>query len=117
MVEEDFGFEADLDQVGDHLHVICPMGVAVHTQRHEEVLSWSGQLCTHKNKEREFTLITVIHIYIQKISRKCSVVSGQKKICPLRYYWEIEHDMCLSLTFGFWSHISSLCTAMSRASL
>lgn len=44
MVEEDFGFESDLDQVGDHLHVICSVGVAVHTQRHEEVLSWTSQL-------------------------------------------------------------------------
>lgn len=44
MVEEDFGFESDLDQVGDHLHVITAVGVAVHTQGHEKVLGRSGQL-------------------------------------------------------------------------
>lgn len=44
VVEEDFGFETDLDQAGDHLHVVCSVSVAVHTQRHEEVLSWSSQL-------------------------------------------------------------------------
>lgn len=57
VVEEDFRFESDLDQVGDHLHVVCSVGVAVHTQRHEEVLSWSSQLCTHTNKEGELILI------------------------------------------------------------
>ena len=51
MVEEDFGFESDLDQVGDHLHVVGAVGVAVHTQRHEEVLSWSGQLCTQRQRK------------------------------------------------------------------
>lgn len=44
VVEENFGFESDLDQTGDDLHVICSVCVAVHTQRHEEVLSWSSQL-------------------------------------------------------------------------
>lgn len=67
VVEEDFGFESDLDQVGDHLHVVRSVGVAVHTQRHEEVLSWSSQLCTHKNKERQLTLLTVINIHIHKL--------------------------------------------------
>lgn len=33
------------------------------------------------------------------------------------YYYKWVIPRHLSLTFGFWSHISSLCTAMSRASL
>lgn len=48
MIEDDFRFQADLDEVGDHLHVIRSMGVAVHTERHEKVLSWTGQLQRQK---------------------------------------------------------------------
>lgn len=48
MIEDDFRFQTDLDEVGDHLHVIRSMGVAVHTERHEKVLSWTGQLQRQK---------------------------------------------------------------------
>lgn len=44
VVEEHFGLEADLDEVGDDLHVVSAMRVAVHTQRHQQVLSWTSQL-------------------------------------------------------------------------
>ena len=32
VVEENFGFKSDLDQVGDHFHVVCSVCVAVHAQ-------------------------------------------------------------------------------------
>lgn len=48
MIKKNFGFESDLDQVGDNLHVICSVGVAVHAQRHQEVLSWASQLQPQK---------------------------------------------------------------------
>lgn len=51
MVEEDFGFESDLDQVGDYLHVVCSVGVAVHAQRHEEVLGRTSELGTKTSRE------------------------------------------------------------------
>lgn len=44
VVEQNFRFESDLDQVGDDLHVVSTVGVTVHTQRHEQILSWSSQL-------------------------------------------------------------------------
>lgn len=71
MVEEDFGFESDLDQVRDHFHVICSLGDAVHAQRHEEVLGRASQLCTHNNKEKElYSLWLLTSIYIFMISHK-----------------------------------------------
>ena len=50
MVEEHFGLEADLDEVGDHLHVVSTMRVAVHAQRHEQILSWARQLQRRKEE-------------------------------------------------------------------
>lgn len=50
VVEEDFRFEPNLDQVGDHFHVICAVCVAVHAQRHEKVLGRSSQLFTQNSK-------------------------------------------------------------------
>lgn len=44
VIEEHLGLEADLDQVGDGIHVFWPMRVAVHAHRHQQVLRWPGQL-------------------------------------------------------------------------
>lgn len=44
MIEEDFRLETDLDEVGDHVHVVSSVSSTVHAQRHEEVLRWSRQL-------------------------------------------------------------------------
>lgn len=44
VVEEHLGFEADLDQVRDDIHVFRAMRVAVHAHRHQQVLRWPGQL-------------------------------------------------------------------------
>ena len=46
MVEEHFGLQADLDEDGDHLHVVRAVRVAVHAHGHEEVLCWAVQLGT-----------------------------------------------------------------------
>lgn len=44
MIEEDFRLKTDLDEVGDHVHVVSTVGSTVHAQRHKEVLRWSCQL-------------------------------------------------------------------------
>ena len=46
MVEEHFGLQADLDEDGDHLHVVRAVRVAVHAHGHEEVLRRAVQLGT-----------------------------------------------------------------------
>lgn len=68
MIEDDFRFQADLDEVGDHLHVVRSMGVAVHTERHEKVLSWTGQLQT-----KGFIIHnrTLVHCQIQFHANRC----------------------------------------------
>lgn len=44
MIQEDFRLKTDLNEVGDHIHVVSSMSSTVHAQRHEEVLRWSCQL-------------------------------------------------------------------------
>lgn len=44
VVQEHLGLEADLDQVGDDIHVFWAVCAAVHTHGHQQVLGWPGQL-------------------------------------------------------------------------
>lgn len=44
VVEQDLGLQADLDQVGDDVHVLGAVRAAVHAHGHEQVLGRPGQL-------------------------------------------------------------------------
>ncbi len=51
VVEENFRFEADLNEVWNDLHVVWTMCITVHAQRHQKILCWPSQLENHQTKK------------------------------------------------------------------
>lgn len=79
VVEQNFGFQSDLDQVGDDLHVVGSVGVWVHTQRHEQVLSWSRQLSTDEYTGSD---VRVAHLFTANPGRWRPLVTNLRVLEP-----------------------------------